>query len=354
MNGKGLERARTLVKASYVNQAEQALNSRRKMVTSLLSNRRLPRCGWDDAEIEYLLTELSLMDSNNFVDNVGVGEREGRVYCGLVSRRNYRFSHGVGRSGDVAEVQPKAAGSSLLAKLCQALAMDALRVTGLTNVKACLVLPLATGMSLSLTLSALRSRRPAGARSVVWPRMDQKSCLKAIVAAGFDPVVVENIVEGDAVVTDVEGVKAAIARCGADDVLCVVTTSSCFAPRMPDKVDEVARLCAAAGVGHIINNAYGLQCSNTCRLLNRAMVVGRVDAVVQSTDKNFMVPVGGALVCGPDPDFISQVGKSYAGRASMGPCLDLFITLLSMGENGLKRLLSNREGLVNEFRHDAR
>ena len=37
------------------------------------------------------------------------------------------------------------------------------------------------------------------------------------------------------------------------------------------------------------------------------MTVGRVDAVVQSTDKNFLVPVGGAVVCGPDAAFIEQV-----------------------------------------------
>lgn len=48
-------------------------------VTALLSNRRLPPKGWDDAQIEYFLTELALMDSNNFAGNVGVGEREGRV-----------------------------------------------------------------------------------------------------------------------------------------------------------------------------------------------------------------------------------------------------------------------------------
>lgn len=68
-----------------------------------------------------------------------------QVYSGLVARRNYRLSHGVGRSGDVAEVQPKAAGSSLLAKLANALARDALRLAGLGNARACLVLPMATG-----------------------------------------------------------------------------------------------------------------------------------------------------------------------------------------------------------------
>ncbi|CBJ27225.1 O-phosphoseryl-tRNA(Sec) selenium transferase [Ectocarpus siliculosus] len=353
MNGRSLEQARNLVKTSYINQGEQALNGRRKQVTALLSNRRLPTRGWDDAQIEYLLTEISLMDSNNFSENVGVGEREGRVYSGLVARRNFRLSHGVGRSGDIAEVQPKAAGSSLLAKLTHALAKDALRLAGLGNARACLVLPMATGMSLALTFAALRAAKPA-AKTIVWPRMDQKSCLKAIVAAGFTPIVVENLIQGDAVATDVDGVRAAVESCGAENVLCVVTTTSCFAPRLPDKVDEVARICAASGVGHVINNAYGVQCSKTCRLVNRAMAVGRVDAVVQSTDKNFLVPVGGAVVCGPDATFIEQVGKSYAGRASSGPCLDLFITLLSMGQEGWRRLLAERETLVEPFRRRLR
>lgn len=42
--------------------------------------------------------------------------------------------------------------------------------------------------------------------------------------------------QGDAVVTDVEGVREAVETSGAENVLCVVTTTSCFAPRLPDKV----------------------------------------------------------------------------------------------------------------------
>jgi hypothetical protein len=42
--------------------------------------RKMPRQGWDDEQIKFLMRDLALMDSNNFVDNVGVGEREGRVY----------------------------------------------------------------------------------------------------------------------------------------------------------------------------------------------------------------------------------------------------------------------------------
>ncbi len=52
--------------------------------------------------------DAALMDSNNFIDNVGVGEREARVASELVARRHYRLAHGIGRSGDVSAEQPKA------------------------------------------------------------------------------------------------------------------------------------------------------------------------------------------------------------------------------------------------------
>lgn len=41
-----------------------------------------------------------------------------------------------------------------------------------------------------------------------------------------------------------------------------------------------------------------------------------MDAFVQSTDKNFMVPVGGAVIAGFDSAFIQQVGKMYPGKQS--------------------------------------
>lgn len=72
--------------------------------------------GWDDATIELFLRDVALMDSNNFVDNVGVGEREARVVCPLVSQRHYRMAHGIGRSGDIAAEQPKAAGARQIAQ----------------------------------------------------------------------------------------------------------------------------------------------------------------------------------------------------------------------------------------------
>ena len=51
--------------------------------------------------------DCALMDSNNFPNNVGVGEREARVACRLVAQRHFGLAHGIGRAGDVAAEQPK-------------------------------------------------------------------------------------------------------------------------------------------------------------------------------------------------------------------------------------------------------
>lgn len=56
-----------------------------------------------------------------------------------------------------------------------------------------------------------------------------------------------------------------------------------------------------------------------------------------------MVPVGGAIIASTDKSLLEQISKSYPGRASIDPILDLFITLLSMGENGYRHLLTYRE-----------
>ena len=122
--------------------------------------------------------------------------------------------------------------------------------------------------------------------------------------------------------------------------------------------------CAA----HVINNAYGLQCSKICHSINEACRTGRVDYIVQSTDKNFLVngvidtgaspacewmsvlqmcvfvlaggwrlaagsvqvPVGGAVIASPTADLVDRVSQMYPGRASIGPALDVFVTLLGM------------------------
>jgi len=118
----------SLVSSSYVRQADEATKRQSKLFSQLLSNRKLPTDGWNEHTIESFLLELAQLDSNNFLDNCGVGEREGRVYSKLVKRRNFGLHHGIGRSGDVSADQPKAIGSSIIAKLANILVTDAIDI----------------------------------------------------------------------------------------------------------------------------------------------------------------------------------------------------------------------------------
>ena len=69
-----------------------------------------------------------------------------------------------------------------------------------------------------------------------------------------------------------------------------------------------------------------------------------------STDKNFLVPVGGAVVAGNNGDVIDTIGRAYPGRASATPCVDLLATLLGLGRNGWRSLLDEREAQLEGFR----
>lgn len=90
------------------------------------------------------------MDTNNLMDKTGMGERESRIHSKLVQQRNYYMGHGIGRSGDVNAVQPKAVGSSLILKLAIYLVKHSINIMGINSVTVdhvCLI-PLATGMTL--------------------------------------------------------------------------------------------------------------------------------------------------------------------------------------------------------------
>lgn len=53
--------------------------------------------------------------------------------------------------------------------------------------------------------------------------------------------------------------------------------------------------------------------------------------------------MGGAIIAGPDKNLMKKVELSYPGRASMTPILDVFITMLGLGENGYRALLEKRK-----------
>lgn len=337
--------ASSWVSKTYLTQGLQGLRSREKAFKSLLSNRKLPEEGWDDESITMFIKDLALMDTNNFLHNAGVGEREGRIHSKLVRDRHFGLAHGIGRSGDISAVQPKAAGSSILCKVCNVLVKDAFELAGIREIGYLTTVPVATGMALTLVLQALKQRNPDG-KYVIWPRIDQKTCLKCVFAANAQVLVVENLVEGDEVVTDLEAIEREARARDPQEVLCVLSTTSCFAPRVPDRIVDVSKMCQSLGIPHVINNAYGVQCREICDAITSAWRKGRVDAVVQSTDKNFMVPVGGAVIMGrrgeAESDIPKRVDKTYPGRASMSPLLDVTMTLLSLGRSGWTTLLEDR------------
>ncbi|XP_004847256.1 O-phosphoseryl-tRNA(Sec) selenium transferase isoform X2 [Heterocephalus glaber] len=297
-----------LVSPAYVRQGCEARRTHEHLVLQLLEKGKCPEDGWDESTLELFLHELAIMDSNNFLGNCGVGEREGRVASALVARRHYRLIHGIGRSGDISAVQPKAAGSSLLNKITNSLVLDIIKLAGVPAVANCFVVPMATG---------------------------------------FEPVVIENFLEGDELRTDLKAVEAKVQELGPDSILCVHSTTSCIAPRVPDKIEELAVICANYGIPHIVNNAYGVQSSKCMHLIQQGARVGRIDAFVQSLDKNFMVPVGGAIIAGFNDSFIQEISKMYPGRASASPSLDVLITLLSLGSNGYKKLLKERKEMFS-------
>ncbi|XP_051571396.1 O-phosphoseryl-tRNA(Sec) selenium transferase isoform X2 [Myxocyprinus asiaticus] len=300
MNNENFNLSEKIVSSSYVRQGLQARRSHEQLIRVLLEQGKCPEERWSESTIELFLNELAVMDSNNFLGNCGVGEREGRVASSLVARRHYRLIHGIGRSGDIAAVQPKAAGSSLLNKITNSVVLDVLKLTG------------------------------------------------------FEPVVIENVLEGDELRTNLEEVERKIEELGAKNILCVHSTTSCFAPRVPDRLEELAVLCAKHDIPHIVNNAYGVQSSKCMHLIQQGVRVGRIDAFVQSLDKNFMVPVGGAIIAGFDEDFIKEISKMYPGRASASPSLDVLITLLSLGASGYKKLLSERKELYSHLAQEVK
>ncbi|KRY58291.1 O-phosphoseryl-tRNA(Sec) selenium transferase, partial [Trichinella britovi] len=369
-----------MLPSHYQSRAEDAIRARQRRLNHVLIQ-AIQKDAWEDSDIEALLNLLASMDSNNFYKVSGVGEREGRVFSAIVKRRNYgaflpelialfdvRMIHGIGRSGDLAELQPKALGSSLLNTLSNALALSVIHISGISKCKKCIIIPVATGMAMTLCLMNFRKARPQ-ATHVIWSRVDQKSCIKCITAIeGLTLHVVEQIYQHDRLCTNVPLMRETVEVLNPENVLCIITTTSCFAPRSPDNIELVSELCDQFDIPHLVNNAYGLQSSKLCSALDQANRRGRVDLFVQSVDKNFMMPVGGSIVGGFKPEIVDSLSKLYpglfymlttirsnvrsvicrccynAGRASASVSMDFLTTMLAMGERQYHSMRSARVG----------
>ena len=73
---------------------------------------------------------------------------------------------------------------------------------------------------------------------------------------------IEPIYDGDELKTSLEPIEEILKNSEyAGKVLCVLSTTSCFAPRVYDSIVDIAKICKEYKINHVINSAYGLQCT---------------------------------------------------------------------------------------------
>ncbi|KAG4077619.1 hypothetical protein HA402_008879 [Bradysia odoriphaga] len=335
----------TLVSQNHLANALDANRTTKKAFRILFEKRKMPENGWSDFMIEQMVQYLSSLDSNNFPNKCGVGEREARIYCSLVARRHYSFGHGIGRSGDLEESQPKAVGSSIMNQLTNEMLLDLYNTLTAHKFKKTVLVPMATGMTLALCLSTIKKTRP-NASYVLWSRIDQKSCFKSILVANLRPIIIDTIPTEHGLSTNVLAFQQKIEELGPENIVAIFSTTSCFAPRQCDDVSILSLLAKEKDIPHLVNNAYGMQSKRIMNKIGNVMANKdcRLDLIVQSTDKNLMVPVGGAVVAG-NGELMELVAKQYAGRASSSQTLDVFMTLLALGKNGYLKLVDERNSV---------
>ena len=344
-NKKEKDIIESFIGKSYTQIGNELISSHDKIFQNILHTRSIPDEPLNQNTISYILNYISNMDSNNGPYHIGIGEREGRIISPLVHQRNYGLVHGIGRSGNINDLQPKACGSSLLVQLTNSLLKNLLHSIGMNFIKDIIILPFATGMALTLSYLTLRLEKPK-AKYIIWSRIDQKTCLKCIITSGFEPIIINpipNKTNDYEIETDIEGIKNCIDKYGVENILCVTSTTSCFAPRCYDNIEEISKICKEKKIFHVVNNAYGIYCTKIIDMLNKADKIGEISLIISSTDKNFMVPVGGAFIYSSKENFVQKVKKNYPGRASIGPILDLFISFLEMGKNKYKELIKERK-----------
>ncbi len=312
-----------------------------KPIKRLFEQRTLPKEGWSDESIRLLLKVLSSMDTDKDPKAARIGEREARIASPLVSELAAGFNHGVGRSGVLIDPQPKAAGGSLMYQIANRLATDLLKKFGIENISGAYIIPLATGMSIGLALKVARDL--TGGQEVVYPRIDHKSPLNGISLVDLQPKIVQCKLDGDAVISDPNDVEAAI----NERTSAILTTTTFFPPRQPDDIISIAKIAKDKRIPHVINNAYGVQSPVIMKMIRSAIFKGRVDAIIQSTDKNFLCPVGGSIIAGPDEEFLKRVAHSYAGRATAAPVVQFLAAILSLGENGYRELIQQQNECFN-------
>ncbi|MFX1236984.1 MAG: O-phosphoseryl-tRNA(Sec) selenium transferase, partial [Promethearchaeota archaeon] len=172
----------------------------------------------------------------------------------------------------------------------------------------------------------------------------------ALVLVRMFPKIAKGDVYGDSVRVPIERIKKQY-----DESCCsVLSFTSFFPPREYDDIKEISKFAKEKNLVHIVVNAYGVQSPEWMKLIRVAMDAGRVDAVIQSTDKNFLTPIGGSVIVSQSKENIKKISQAYAGRASATPIVNFLVSILSLGMSGYKKLIEkqkeNRKLLENKMK----
>ena len=333
----------TPIPENMLNRGQLVLNSYLKPIKVLFEQRSVPQDPWSDGQIEFLLQTLSSMDTDKDDNAARVGEREARIASKLQLKTTGGFCHGVGRSGFLTAPQPKAPGGSIMYELSNYLATSFMKKFGIPNIKKAIVVPICTGMSLALCLGALRPdwNNPAllNKRTVLLPQLDHKALLKALDLMGVKTKIVKGKVVGDGVKVPIEDIKNSF----DNDCFAVLSLTSFFPPREHDDIKEISKFAKENNLVHIVINAYGVQSPEWMKLIRSGIDAGRIDVIIQSTDKNFLTPIGGAVIATPNSKVIDKISQAYAGRASATPIVNFLISMLFLGINGYQNLLDQQK-----------
>jgi len=333
----------TSIPENMLNRGQLVLNNFLKPIQNLFEQKNVPKNAWSDDQIDFLLKILSNMDTDKDDKASRVGEREARIASNLHLKTSAGFCHGIGRSGFLTAPQPKAPGASIMYELSNDLALNFLKKFGLPNAKKAIVVPLCTGMSLALCLGALKpdwnNQNLVTKRTVIVPQIDHNAIIKAFDLIGIKRKVVKGKKYGDAVRIPIEDIEDSL----DNDCFAIISLTSFFPPREHDAIKEISKFAKKHDLVHIVINAYGVQSPEWMKLIRIGIDAGRIDAIIQSTDKNILTPVGGAIIASPNEEVITKISQAYAGRASATPIVNFLISMLSLGTDGYQQLLEEQQ-----------
>jgi O-phospho-L-seryl-tRNASec:L-selenocysteinyl-tRNA synthase len=333
----------TPIPQNMLNRGQLVLNNFLKPLQNLFEQKNVPQKAWSDDQIEFLLKTLSNMDTDKDDKASRVGEREARIASELHLKTSAGFCHGIGRSGFLTAPQPKAPGGTIMYELSNYLALNFLKKFGLPNIKKAIVVPLCTGMSLALCLGALRpdwnSDQMLKKRTVLVPQIDHNALLKAFDLVGVKKKVVKGKIFGDSVRIPIEDIETSF----DNDCFAIISLTSFFPPREHDNIKEISKFAKKNNLVHIVINAYGVQSPEWMKMIRIGIDSGRIDAIIQSTDKNILTPIGGAIIASPKEEIITKISQAYAGRASATPVVNFLISMLSLGIEGYQKLLMEQQ-----------